>query len=107
MLSKKALRPRLGCDKRQNREEGIALANRALRTSSNDAHVLGPAAYVLGYFEQDMSPAITLMDRSLQLNPSFAIGWHWSGWLAAYRCATRFALKVSFALFLVRLTLNN
>jgi TolB-like protein len=68
-------------DKRQNREEAIALANRALRTDSGDAHVLGPAAYVLGYFEQDIGPAIALMDRTLQLDPSFAIGWHWSGWL--------------------------
>jgi adenylate cyclase len=80
-------------DKQQNREEGIDLANRALRTSSNDAHVLGPAAYVLGYFEQDITPAIALMDRTLRLNPSFAIGWHWSGWLRLWAGDVEIAIE--------------
>lgn len=35
----------------------------------------------LGYFERDIGPAITLADRSLELNPSFALGWLRSGWL--------------------------
>jgi adenylate cyclase len=32
-------------------------------------------------FEPDINPAIVLIDRALDLNPSFAIGWIWSGWL--------------------------
>jgi adenylate cyclase len=36
---------------------------------------------VLGYFGEDLGAAIALIDRSLELNPSFALGWEWSGWL--------------------------
>src|ERR1700730_7964691 len=36
---------------------------------------------VLGYFGEDLGAAIAPIDRSLELNPSFALGWEWSGWL--------------------------
>jgi adenylate cyclase len=36
---------------------------------------------VLGYFGEDVAAAIALIDRALELNPSFALGWQWSGWL--------------------------
>jgi adenylate cyclase len=36
---------------------------------------------VLGYFGEDLAAAIALMDRAVELNPSFALGWQWSGWL--------------------------
>jgi adenylate cyclase len=36
---------------------------------------------VLGYFGEDLAAAIALIDRALELNPSFALGWQWSGWL--------------------------
>ena len=39
---------------------------------------------MLGYFERDLSPAFALMDRALELNPSFAIGWQRSGWLRSW-----------------------
>jgi tetratricopeptide (TPR) repeat protein len=39
---------------------------------------------VLGYFGEDIKAAIGLMDRSLELNPSFAHGWRWSGWIRLY-----------------------
>jgi TolB-like protein len=63
------------------RREGIDLAQRALRAASSDPMVLGHVAYVLGYFGEDIDAAIALIDRSLELNPSFAVGWYRSGWL--------------------------
>jgi adenylate cyclase len=63
------------------RRQGVEYARRALRFGGEDPDVLGYVAYALGYFEPDINPAIVLVDRALELNPSFAIGWFWSGWL--------------------------
>ena len=49
--------------------------------ADNDTEVLGQVARVLGYFGEDIAAAITLIDRALELNPSFASGWQWSAWL--------------------------
>jgi adenylate cyclase len=62
-------------------QEGVEYARRALRVGGDDPDVLAYVAHVLGYFERDINPAIVLIDRALELNPSFAIGWQWSGWL--------------------------
>ena len=64
-----------------NRLEGLDLARRALMGAGNDPVVLGQVARVLGYFGEDLPAAIALIDRALELNPSFALGWQWSGWL--------------------------
>jgi adenylate cyclase len=64
-----------------NRCEGIDLARRALQAASDDPGVLGRAAYVLGYFGEDIDASTELIDRALALNPSFARGWVISGWL--------------------------
>jgi adenylate cyclase len=48
---------------------------------TDDPAVLSMAAYVFGYFGEDIGTAISLIDRSLELNPSFARGWGSSGWL--------------------------
>jgi len=64
-----------------DRGAGIDLARRAIAVAGNDPEVLGSAARVLGYFGEDLTAAIALMDRALELNPSFALGWQWSGWL--------------------------
>jgi adenylate cyclase len=68
-------------DPNTERREGMDLAGRALRVAGNDAEVLGNVARVLGYFSEDLTAAISLIDRALELNPSFAVGWQWSGWL--------------------------
>jgi TolB-like protein len=68
-------------DHQQNRAESINLARRALRAADNNAEVFGDVGYVLGYFEPDIHPAIALIERALELNPSYAIGWTRSGWL--------------------------
>jgi len=63
------------------RREAIELSGRALRVAGNDAEVLGQAGRVLGYFGEDLVGAIALIDRALEFNPNFALGWQWSGWL--------------------------
>jgi len=71
-------------DRQRSRQEGVALARRALQAAGDDPNVLAHVAYVLGYFEPDIEPAITLIDRALDLNPSFAIGWFIKGWLCLW-----------------------
>jgi len=64
-----------------NRLEGLDLARRALMVAGDDPVVLGQVARVFGYFGEDLAAAMSLIDRALELNPSFALGWQWSGWL--------------------------
>jgi predicted TPR repeat methyltransferase len=59
----------------------VDLARQALRVASDDPGVLGRAAYVLGYFGEDIETSIEVIDRALTLNPNFARGWVISGWL--------------------------
>jgi len=68
-------------DTRATRREGVQLARRALQVSADDPGVLSHVAYALGYFGEDIDFPIELIDRALALNPSFAQGWYWSGWL--------------------------
>jgi adenylate cyclase len=57
------------------------MVSRAVRHAGDDAETLGRAAYVFAYCGEDIDAATALIDRSLHINPSFAHGWHWSGWL--------------------------
>jgi TolB-like protein len=61
------------------RRQGIDLARRALRVAGDDPFILANAAWALGAFGEDIATAVALVDRSLQLNPSFARGWFQSG----------------------------
>jgi len=61
--------------------EGVSLARRALQVAGDDPGVLAWSAYVLAYFGENIDAAIELIDRALALNPSFALGWYWNGWL--------------------------
>jgi tetratricopeptide (TPR) repeat protein len=70
-----------GEDLEGERQQSIDLARRATRASGDDPYVLGEAAFVIGYFEREIDPAIVLIDRSLELNPSSALAWYRSGWL--------------------------
>jgi len=67
-----------------NRHTAIDLAREALRVAADDPGVLGRAAMVLGRFGEDIDAALALIDRALVLNPSFAFGWYWSGWLRLF-----------------------
>jgi TolB-like protein len=71
-------------DQQRNRQDGVDLARRALRAAGDNPYVLGYVAHVFAYFEPDIGPAITLIDRALDVNPSFAYGWNLSGWLRSW-----------------------
>jgi adenylate cyclase len=75
------------------RQEGIALARRALRVAEDDPNVLSSAAYVLGLFGEDIAAAIALIDRALQLNPSYAAGWYHCGILKLWAGQPDVAIK--------------
>jgi adenylate cyclase len=71
-------------DAETHTREGIDLARQALRTTSEDPEVLAASGFVLGALGEDIDAAISLVDRSLALNPSFALGWFWSGLLRVF-----------------------
>jgi TolB-like protein/class 3 adenylate cyclase len=62
-----------------SRRKASDLARQALEVGENDPGVLANAAFVLGYFGEDVGAMIGLVDRALVLNPSFARGWYVSG----------------------------
>ena len=68
-------------DLEATRDKGIDLARRALRAAGDDPYVLAMAARALALFGEDIATAQGLADRSLQLNPSYARGWHMSAQL--------------------------
>jgi adenylate cyclase len=71
-------------DRETNRRMGVDLARQALRVGGDDPGVLARAAFVLARFGEDIDAAITLVDRSLVLNPSFAFGWASSGYIRLF-----------------------
>src|SRR5579883_3120890 len=62
-------------------QKAICLARLAVRNAGADAATLARAAWILSSLGEDIDVAMALMDQSLRLNPSFADGWRWSGWL--------------------------
>lgn len=71
-------------DPMRNQAEAITLARRGLEAAPDDPAVLRCAGFALGYFGEDIAAAITLVDRSLALNPSNARAWRSSGILRIY-----------------------
>jgi TolB-like protein len=68
-------------DEGANRSAGLALARCALQVAGNYPDILCNIAYVLAYFGEDIAVATTMIDRALELKPSFANGWLRSGWI--------------------------
>jgi adenylate cyclase len=79
-------------DPDENQREGVDLARRALQVAGDDPMVLAWSAYVLAYFGEDIEVAMQIIDRALTHNPSFAYGWHWSGWLRLWAGQPQLAL---------------
>jgi TolB-like protein/Tfp pilus assembly protein PilF len=71
-------------DPEASRRKAIALAEQALAVADDDAGVLANAASVLGMSGEDTNTAISLIDRSVALNPSSARGWYLSGFLRVH-----------------------
>jgi len=72
-------------DREADRLKGADFARRALEVAGDDPGILSNAAIALAYFGEDIGAMMTLADRALALNPSYARGWHNSGviWLWA------------------------
>jgi TolB-like protein/Flp pilus assembly protein TadD len=68
-------------DEQASRDQSIDFARRSLRVGGEDGEVLATSGFVLGYFGEDIDAAVSLIDRSLELNPSYARGWIRSGWV--------------------------
>ena len=68
-------------DAEASRLAGIDLARKALRAASEDPRALVHSAYAFGFFGEDIAAAIALAARALEMNPSFAVGWYFSGYL--------------------------
>jgi TolB-like protein len=68
-------------DRDATRQKGIDFGRRALEVAENAPHVLADAAYALACFGEDIDAMIVLVDRALAFNPSYARGWHNSGFL--------------------------
>jgi adenylate cyclase len=86
-------------DGEMHRGLAVGLARRALQAAPEDPEVLAFAAFVLGVRGEDFDVAISMVDRALTLNPSFALGWHWSGTLRVIAGHPDLALQ-HFATFL-------
>jgi len=76
-----------------NRRDGIILARQALQITADEPHVVANAAFVLGYFGEDIATAKRLIERALSLNPSFAFGWLLRGFLNLYAGETDLATE--------------
>jgi adenylate cyclase len=66
-------------DAGENRRVGLERGRRALQVAGDDPAILANAAFTLAYLGEDIGSMTTIVDRALQLNPSFARGWHASG----------------------------
>ena len=62
-------------DAEADRRKGAEFARRALEVAASDPSTLANAAYSLAYFGEDIGAMVTLVDRALALNPSYARGW--------------------------------
>ena len=66
--------------------KGADFARRSLQVAGDDPGVFANAALALAFFGEDIGAMMTLVDRALSLNPSFARAWcvsaclrHWAG----------------------------
>ena len=62
-----------------HRHAAASRAERALVAGVADPDALANAAYVLAHLGEDIGAMVDIMDRALQLSPSFARGWYLSG----------------------------
>ena len=82
-----------GPDRIGTRQKGIDFGRRALESAENAPDVLADAAYALASFGEDINAMIVLVDRALAFNPSYARGWHNSGFLRLWAGQTDLAIE--------------
>jgi adenylate cyclase len=74
---------------------GVArgFARQALEVAENDPRILAHAAFVLAYFGEDVDAMIALVERAVALNPSYALGWYFSGLLRVFAGQPELAIE--------------
>jgi TolB-like protein len=80
-------------DPATDRRNALRFARQALQQAADDPYVLAWAGLVLGYFGEDIEAALRLVERALDLNPSYAVGWECRGYLNAYAGRTDIAVE--------------
>jgi adenylate cyclase len=75
------------------RPKGIDFGRRAIKAAGDDPGALADAAMALAVLGEDLDAMIALVDRALALNPSFARGWHISGFLRLWAGQTDLAIE--------------
>jgi adenylate cyclase len=75
------------------RPKGIDFGRRAVEVAGDDPGVLANAAMALAVLGEDLDAMIALVDRALAFNPSFAVGWHISGFLRLWAGQTDLAIE--------------
>jgi adenylate cyclase len=75
------------------RPKGIEFGRRAVKAARGDPGVLADAAMALAVLGEDLDAMIALVDRALAFNPSFARGWHISGFLRLWTGQTDLAIE--------------
>jgi TolB-like protein len=73
--------------------KGADFARRSLQVAGGDPVIFANAALALAYFGEDIGAMMTLVDRALALNPSFARGWYVSACLRLWAGQPEFAIK--------------
>src|SRR4029079_14152701 len=70
-------------DQAAEESEAISLAEQAAKFGRDDAVALGTAGFTLAYVAGRFADADALTERALQLNPNYASGWFFSGFVKA------------------------
>jgi adenylate cyclase len=73
--------------------EALRLASQAAELGKNDAECLAYSGATIAYFEHQISRGAVLIARSLALNPNFAAGWHYSGWVHIWMAQPETAIQ--------------
>ncbi|MCI0430074.1 MAG: adenylate/guanylate cyclase domain-containing protein [Rhodospirillales bacterium] len=73
--------------------EAERLARRAAELGADDALALCTAGFVLGFVAGDLDNGAGLIDRGLQINPNFARGWLFRGWMNVWLGLPEVALE--------------
>jgi len=68
-------------DREAIQSKGIEFGRRAIEVAGDDPGVLADAAMALAVLGEDLDAMTALVDRALASNPSYARGWHISGFL--------------------------
>ena len=70
-------------DQAAEEADAVRMAERAVELGRDDAVALGTAGFALAYIASRFSDGDALTERALRLNPNFAWGWFFSGFIKA------------------------